>query len=1095
MASGGGRAVDIVAANRANAAAEYAAKRAEARERAAALREQRARIAAEAQRLADLGMACSSDPPPADEPRHGKGPKAWWEKSEEAEAHTAAEERPRRQQRQYHFPDAPGHGEGREQQDRPSGHRRRRQWAKEPAEQYQWQPLEAEVPPAKAGEVLWQRPAPAPGPRAPDPPAAAPPANGESLDLDDATAAWLAMLRPDDQAPPVPAPRGAPSRKKKPWPRDEKENDKDGDEEVDEATKIWRGMLRSDSGSNARPRKPAPGPSAATPLPPPPVAHRRDLSEVLPPAFDANAPLPSSAALGDAAAWELSPPPRVPRRRSRESTLDPSELADALAEVQAPEPAPEEVQAPVRREGLRPRPLYRPEVANPLADEAAPAGAEEAALPHRRQSAPTSRNRDHLLAEMERAGVVYYAHGSDSRGSSRPASCRSGAGRPPLGRRSTASSDDGGQRTPEEATPPPRRSARPSASPPDRKPQWLGDLNEPARRVAPMRELEERPVGRHRPAVEDHGAVEHDDAAWHADVRARQPQVKTGVGRKPVFAPMTPLVAGGGGGSSSGGVKSPTSAKRALNKDKLAKLRRVSAGGVKKVLGKKPDDDPVTRQMVDKRQSRKDNGPSFKVALAAYRTGQSNVAVRLERGLSKKAAQGLMPRDDGLGVPVYLRKRPLFEHEVRKRDYDVISVDSDQRVVIHNCAMHADLKRMHILHRAYPCARAFDESATNDQVYDIAAYPQVETAAYGGQAAMFMYGQTGSGKTFTMSAIEQAGLHHLFALLAQQGGRSEVRIAIFEIAGKRCVDLLQGGRREVLLKETEGGSVELLGAAEPVVGSAAEALQLVAEAKTRRATASTAANATSSRSHCVTRVTAAGPAGQGTLTLVDCAGSERNADSMHHDAQARKECAEINASLYALRECIRLRRRQAEEAKAPGGGKHVHVPYRSSQLTRVLMECFTSPDAMVAVIATVSPSSQDTEHSMSTLQTVLMMAGASKDAVAEVKEDVQLAGSQTPHERLVKPVHWSAEEVREWLGKLKGGAFRRYLDGLPGDLNGRALVRMNKAALAQVCGGGNANAGLEMFNQLRNEIDRVDKVMRSQRKDVVNTNARLKAGW
>ena len=146
-----------------------------------------------------------------------------------------------------------------------------------------------------------------------------------------------------------------------------------------------------------------------------------------------------------------------------------------------------------------------------------------------------------------------------------------------------------------------------------------------------------------------------------------------------------------------------------------------------------------------------------------------------------------------------------------------------------------------------------------------------------------------------------------------------------------------------------------MGAKEPAVQGPEEALDLVAAAKSRRATASTAANATSSRSHCVTRVTVWSEAfGQGQLTLVDCAGSERNNDSMYHDAQARKESAEINASLYALRECIRLRRRQAEEAQQPNGGKHVHVPYRSSQLTRVLMECFMSPDAAVAVIATVS---------------------------------------------------------------------------------------------------------------------------------------------
>ena len=37
------------------------------------------------------------------------------------------------------------------------------------------------------------------------------------------------------------------------------------------------------------------------------------------------------------------------------------------------------------------------------------------------------------------------------------------------------------------------------------------------------------------------------------------------------------------------------------------------------------------------------------------------------------------------------------------------------------------------------------------------------------------------------------------------------------------------------------------------------------------------------------------------------------------------------------------------------GGGHVHVPYRSSHLTRVLMECFVRPDAQLGVIGTVSP--------------------------------------------------------------------------------------------------------------------------------------------
>jgi kinesin family protein 2/24 len=52
------------------------------------------------------------------------------------------------------------------------------------------------------------------------------------------------------------------------------------------------------------------------------------------------------------------------------------------------------------------------------------------------------------------------------------------------------------------------------------------------------------------------------------------------------------------------------------------------------------------------------------------------------------------------------------------------------------------------------------------------------------------------------------------------------------------------------------------------------------------------------------------PLVSGRLTLVDCAGSERKEDNMHHSAEQRKETAEINASLYALKECVRMRRLQ-----------------------------------------------------------------------------------------------------------------------------------------------------------------------------------------
>lgn len=53
---------------------------------------------------------------------------------------------------------------------------------------------------------------------------------------------------------------------------------------------------------------------------------------------------------------------------------------------------------------------------------------------------------------------------------------------------------------------------------------------------------------------------------------------------------------------------------------------------------------------------------------------------------------------------------------------------------------------------------------------------------------------------------------------------------------------------------------------------------------------------------CWDRAYAQGSGKPGVLMLVDLAGSERNIDSSEHNQQRRKEGAEINASLAALKE-------------------------------------------------------------------------------------------------------------------------------------------------------------------------------------------------
>lgn len=104
---------------------------------------------------------------------------------------------------------------------------------------------------------------------------------------------------------------------------------------------------------------------------------------------------------------------------------------------------------------------------------------------------------------------------------------------------------------------------------------------------------------------------------------------------------------------------------------------------------------------------------------------------------------------------------------------------------------------------------------------------------------------------------------------------------------------------------------------------------------------------------------------EGTLTLVDLAGSEHNIDSMHHNAERRKECALINTSLLALKDCIRSRYL----------GEIANHHFRRSKLTMALKGAFVVPNAKTVVIATVAPSSKDTEHSLDTIKHACMMDG------------------------------------------------------------------------------------------------------------------------
>ena len=398
---------------------------------------------------------------------------------------------------------------------------------------------------------------------------------------------------------------------------------------------------------------------------------------------------------------------------------------------------------------------------------------------------------------------------------------------------------------------------------------------------------------------------------------------------------------------------------------------------------------------IDKRTARREYKDTFQRAILKYQLDNGIDPSVPRKDLEKRI---LNFGDGGSGsssnVRVVVRKRPIFEHEIDGHEFDVATCLDARNVTIHDTRMHADMRRMLLTNNSFEFDGVFNEWASNDEVYASAARPLVKEAVLGGFATACVYGQTGSGKSFTMTSFYEKAAQDIFRDLDAQFGRFDVlprvSMCFFELQGDTCLDLLNCFQVTQLLTAVDGG-VHAVPCVEPTVSNADEMIELIRHALSIRTTAATGVHDASSRSHAILRVFIeqkeqdALPRGdedtmvcdrksaEGVLTLVDLAGSEQSIDSMYHSAERRKEGAAINSSLMALKECIR--------AKAAGKAP-THI-FRKSKLTMALKHSFGLPTARTVVVATVSPSSKDTEHSLNTLRHACLMDGQEADSTGE----------------------------------------------------------------------------------------------------------------
>ncbi|CAG0905153.1 unnamed protein product [Cyprideis torosa] len=285
-------------------------------------------------------------------------------------------------------------------------------------------------------------------------------------------------------------------------------------------------------------------------------------------------------------------------------------------------------------------------------------------------------------------------------------------------------------------------------------------------------------------------------------------------------------------------------------------------------------------------------------------------------------------------ISVCVRKRPLNVQEKERKQMDVITVPTPNQVLVHEPKTTVSLKpklENHDFRVITPSDVSITRLTTKRimRVYKYTVKPLIQTIFDGGMATCFAYGQTGSGKTHTM------------------GGNDKVR------------DLLNKGK-EVKVLEAKG-QVTVVGLTEEDVENVRDVLKFIRMGTKYRTSGQTSANNNSSRSHAVFQIILRDEklVTHGKLSLIDLAGNERGTDasSSAPNKKAEIEAGEINASLLALKECIRAL-----------GRKEDHISFRASKLTMILRDSFIGDKSRTCMIAMISPGMNSCEHTLNTLR-------------------------------------------------------------------------------------------------------------------------------
>lgn len=342
--------------------------------------------------------------------------------------------------------------------------------------------------------------------------------------------------------------------------------------------------------------------------------------------------------------------------------------------------------------------------------------------------------------------------------------------------------------------------------------------------------------------------------------------------------------------------------------------------------------------------------------------------------------QGLSGREEK--ILVLVRLRPLSEKETASSEVADWECINDTTILYRNT-----LREGSTFPSAYTFDKVFRGDCSTRQVYEEGAREIALSVVSGINSSIFAYGQTSSGKTYTMIGITEYTVADIFDYIHRHEERAfALKFSAIEIYNEVVRDLLSTDNTPLrLLDDPERGTV-VEKVTEETLRDWNHLKELLSICEAQRQIGETLLNERSSRSHQIIKLTIESSAceflGKGNSTtlsasvnFIDLAGSERASQALSAGARLKEGC-HINRSLLTLGTVIRKLSK----------GRHGHINYRDSKLTRILQPCLGG-NARTAIVCTLSPARSHVEQTRNTL----LFACCAKEVTTKAQVNVVMS--------------------------------------------------------------------------------------------------------